>query len=221
MSEASSENELVVNLVADFVCPWCLIGSTRLDQAITELGKTTTLPTIRVVHQPFLLDPKAPREPRDLRAHLRAKYGGDPEAMFARVEGAAKESGIDLDFARIKTFPSTVKAHTLVQHALEVGTQRAFVKALYDAYFLEGKDIGSDDVLVEIAERHGIPRAETLALLANEEELAETHTEARAAQEQGISGVPFFVFDGRFAVSGAQGVPVLVEALARSLPAKA
>jgi predicted DsbA family dithiol-disulfide isomerase len=224
MSEASPETGLVVNLVADFVCPWCLIGSTRLDQAIEELRTSTPLPELRIVHQPFLLDPAAPKEGRNLRNHLRAKYGADPETMFGRVESAAKESGIPLDFSKIETFPSTVKAHTLVQHALDLGSaevQRAFVKDLYAAYFFEGRDIGDDDVLLAIAEKHGLPRDQAAALLVDDGELAETHEEARAAQEQGITGVPFFVFDGRFAVSGAQSVPVLVEALRRALPTKA
>lgn len=219
--EASSEDGLVVNLVADFVCPWCLIGSVRLDQAIAEVRTTTTLPEVRVVHQPFLLDPEAPSEGRDLREHLRAKYGAVPDTMFARVEQAAKESGILLDFAKVETFPSTVKAHTLVQHALEIGTQRAFVKNLYEAYFLEGRNIGDEHVLLDIAKEHGLSEETTRALMTNETELAETRAEARGAKEQGITGVPFFVFDGRFAVSGAQGVPVLAEALRRALSAKA
>lgn len=209
--------EIVVNLVADFVCPWCFIGATRLDQAVAALSEKGEKSSVKVVHQPFLLDPSTPPEGRDLREHLAAKYGGDPEAMFARVEGVARESGIALDFTKVRRSVSTQKAHTLVQHALELGTQPAFVKALYEAYFLEGKDIGDDEVLLSIAERHGLPRDEAKRLLASPDELDETLAEARAAKDQGISGVPFFVFDGRFAVSGAQGVPVLVEALTRSL----
>ncbi len=221
MSEAPAETGVVVNLVADFVCPWCLIGSTRLDQAIAELGKTVLLPEVRVVHQPFLLEPDAPAEGRNLRAHLRAKYGADPETLFTRVAEAAKDSGILLDFSRVETIPSTLKAHALAQHALDVGTQRAFVKDLYEAYFSEGKDLGSDDVLLAIAERHGLGADTVKAILSDPGEIAETRAESRAAREQGITGVPFFVFDGRFAVSGAQPVAILVEALRRSLPASA
>lgn len=216
MTEPSADTGLVVNLVVDFVCPWCFIGSTRLDQAIAEVAKDTTLPEVRVVHQPFMLDPTAPAEGRDLRAHLASKYGGDPQAMFARVEGVAKETGIALDFSKITRIPSTVNAHTLAQQALEKGTQRAFIKDLYEAYFMRGEDIGSEPVLLAIATRHGFTEDEARGYLADEKERSETHAEARAASDQGISGVPFFVFDGRFAVSGAQGVPVLVEALRRS-----
>lgn len=217
MTEPSADSGLVVNLVVDFVCPWCFIGSTRLDQALEAIAKETTLPEVRVVHQPFLLDPSTPTEGRDLRAHLASKYGGDPKSMFARVEGVAKETGIDLDFSKIERMSSTIKAHTLTQHALEKGTQRAFVKDVYEGYFLRGEDIGSDAVLLAIAARHGFAEDEARTLLADEKENAETRAEARAAADQGISGVPFFVFDGRFAVSGAQGVPVLLEALRRSV----
>jgi len=222
MSEPSADSGLVVNLVVDFVCPWCFIGSVRLDRALEDVAKETgPLPEVRIVHQPFMLDAKTPAEGRDLRAHLAAKYGGDPKAMFARVEGVARGAGIPLDFSKVERMPSTVKAHTLAQHALEKGTQRAFIRDLYEAYFLRGEDIGSEALLVTIAARHGFAEDEARGLLADEKEIAETHAEARAASEQGITGVPFFVFDGRFAVSGAQDVPVLVEALRRSVTTRA
>ncbi|MFN9944092.1 MAG: DsbA family protein, partial [bacterium] len=103
MTEAPPPSgEIVVNLVADFVCPWCFIGATRLEQAVAALSEKGETPTVKVVHQPFLLDPSTPPEGRDLREHLAAKYGGDPEAMFARVEGVARESGIALDFSKVR-----------------------------------------------------------------------------------------------------------------------
>jgi predicted DsbA family dithiol-disulfide isomerase len=137
--------------------------------------------------------------------------------MFARVETIAKASGIDLDFARVQRWPATVKAHTLVQNALERGTQRDLVRAIYDAYFMEGRDIGLDAVLIDLATRHGFDEAEARALLGDEVENEESRKEARTASGQGISGVPFFIFGDRFAVSGAQSVPVLVEAIRRAV----
>ncbi len=216
MSESAEEPGIVVNLVADFICPWCFIGSTRLDQAIDRAKAMFPMPQVRVAHAPFMLDEETPAEGRDLRAYLKSKYGADPDTMFVRVEQAAKESGIPLDFSKITRAPNTAKAHTLVQHALERGTQRALVRALYEAYFLQGKDIGQESVLVDLAEQHGFSRDEATTLMNDPKEVKETFQEAATAKAQGVTGVPFFVFDGRFGVSGAQRAEVLIEALKRS-----
>lgn len=222
MSEAAEDTGIVVNLVADFVCPWCFIGSTRLDQAIERAKTMFPMPEVRVSHAPFLLNEDTPAQGHDLREFLKNKYGADPATMFTRVEEAAKESGIPLDFAKVTRAPSTIKAHTLVQHALERGTQRALVRALYEAYFLEGKDIGEEAVLLDLAAVHGFSREEAQALMNDPKEVKETFQEAGTAKAQGVTGVPFFVFDGRFGVSGAQRVEVLIEALKRSsVPAPA
>lgn len=221
MSEATKDKGLVVNLVADFVCPWCLIGSHRIDQAIAAVAEkkgAEAVARVRVVHHPFLLDSDAPSEGRDLRAHLAKKFGGDPTPMFARVEQVAKESGLPLDFSKVRLMSSTVKAHSLVQHAHEAAPdlQRPLVKAIYRAYFFDGLDIGDEAVLRKLAAETGIEGSVVDAAFAPDE-LRETREEARVATEQGITGVPFFVVADKYAVSGAQPVSVLVEALERGI----
>ena len=99
---------------------------------------------------------------------------------------------------------STVRAHTLLRRALEKGTQRALAHRLFDAYFLEGKDIGDAGVLADLAVSTGFERSEVQALVTNESELRETREEASQLAAEGIRGVPFFIFEGRIAVSGAQ-----------------
>ena len=205
-------SNLTVDVVSVVVCPWCLIGTRRLQQVLAERPDVTAT----VSFHPFLLDPTTPEAGGDLREHLAKKYGMDPEKMFGRVEAVAKETGVPLDFAKVRRFASTVRAHTLLRHADAKGTQVALVNAFFDAYFLEGKDIGQSAVLAQIASGHGFTVDEATALLASDAELRATREEAAAAAAQGITGVPFFVFGGKFAFSGAQPKEVFVQALEKA-----
>jgi predicted DsbA family dithiol-disulfide isomerase len=146
---------------------------------------------------------------------LRAKYGGDPDTMFARVEGIARETGIALDFSKVRRIPNTLDAHTLATAALEKGTQRALVEALFAAYFLEGRDISDRETLVAIACEHGFTAGEVPALLSERRD--ETLDRARAAAAEGIDGVPFFVIGERVAFGGAQPIAIFEEAIEKAL----
>lgn len=201
-----------IEIVSDFVCPWCLIGSRRLEMALEGMPEVEASWT----YQPFLLDPTTPPEGVDLRDRLRRKYG-DPEPLFRRVEAAARESGIELDFEKVRRGVSTLRAHTLSRAAIDRGTQRAFARDLFIAYFVEGRDISAMDVLLEIAGRHGFARDEALAVLESPTELHETREEARAAAEAGVSGVPFVVVGQRYSVAGAQPPDIFQRAIARAL----
>jgi predicted DsbA family dithiol-disulfide isomerase len=205
--------ELAVDIVSDVVCPWCFIGIRRMEQALAAFPEVTPRFTIH----PFLLDPKTPEAGVDLREHLRRKYRVDPEPMFARVEAAAKESGIELDFAKVRRSVPTVRAHALICRAEERGTQHALAMALLGAYFLEGRDVSDVEVLVEIAAAHGFTAEEARKIATTEAELAETRADAAEIVEQGVSGVPYFVLGKRLAFSGAQPVEKMKEAIAKAL----
>jgi predicted DsbA family dithiol-disulfide isomerase len=198
-----------IEVVSDFVCPWCFIGTRRLEQVLA--GKEA-----EIVYRPFLLDASIPLEGVDLRESLKKKFGRDPEGMFGRVEAAARDAGIALDFSKVRRYPSTVRAHALTHHAAAKRTQRALANALFEANFLEGRDIGSTDVLAEIAQKHGFDRDEAMRILEDDAELDRARKEASQTAAEGIGGVPFFVFAGRFAVSGAQPAEVFEKALAMS-----
>ncbi|MFT3770225.1 MAG: DsbA family oxidoreductase [Minicystis sp.] len=204
---------LSIDIVSDVVCPWCLIGVRRMEQALEAFPDVEAT----ITFHPFLLDPSTPAEGVDLRDRLRRKYGMDPEAMFARVEAAARESGIPLDFAKVRRSVATLRAHTLLRHAEDKGTQRALKKALLDAYFLEGRDVGDVDTLAEIAAAHGFEPDEARALLRDEAELQETRAEAARVAEDGVTGVPFFVIGQRLAFSGAQPVETMKKAIQQAL----
>jgi predicted DsbA family dithiol-disulfide isomerase len=212
----SAARTVHIEVVSDVICPWCLIGTRRLDKALAAVVAEHAGLEVEVVYRPFLLDPSTPPEGKDLREHLRRKYG-DPEPMFRRVEAVAKQDGIDLDFKRIGRTSSTVGAHTLMRHAIAKGTQRALAKALFGAYFLEGRDVGSSDVLVPIATAHGFGADEATALLRDPDEVAQTKAEAREAADSGVSGVPFTVIASKLAVGGAQSVEVFKKAIEQAL----
>ena len=205
---------LKIDLFTDIVCPWCLVGSARLDQAIAALPDDVV---VDVENHPFYLNPNTPPEGVDVGQMLREKYGRDPKEMWARVEGEAKKSGIDLDLSRQpRSFP-TQKGHTLVRLARDKGTQHAFANAIASAYFLGHEQVNEDEVLAGIATQFGFTREEALADMHDARELAISHELAIDAARQGIQGVPFFIFDSRFAVSGCQPQEVFGMAFAKAL----
>lgn len=198
-----------VDLFTDTVCPWCLVGAERLDQAIAALPEGVT---VEVENHPFYLNPNTPPEGIVVADMLREKYGREPKEMWARVEGEAKKSGIDLDLSQQPRSYPTQKGHTLVRFAKAKGTQHALANAIAWAYFMDHKLINDDAVLADIAVEHGFTREEALAAVRDERELAITHQQAISAAQQGIQGVPFFIFDGQFAVSGCQPQEVFARA---------
>ena len=137
-----------IDLFIDIVCPWCFIGTERLESVL----RSEPAPVV-VKHHAFLLDPSTPPEGRNVQEYLRSKYGGDPLRMFATVEAQAKASGIPLDLkVQANSYP-TLAAHTLIRHAEAKGTQRAFVLSLFRAYFLDAKNISDANGLAVVVRR--------------------------------------------------------------------
>lgn len=205
---------LKIDLFTDTVCPWCLIGSARLDRAIAGLPDDVV---VDVEQHPFYLDPDTPPEGYDVAEMLRRKYGRDPSEIWAHAENQARLSGIDLDLSRQPRVHPTQKGHTLVRLARVKGTQHALANALAWAYFMEHRQINDDEVLADIAAQHGYAREEALGVIRDPDEVGTTHDLAMSALQAGIRGVPFFIIEERFAVSGAQPQEVFDRAL-RMLP---
>lgn len=211
--------KLKIDLFTDTVCPWCLVGSTRLDQAIARLPADVE---VEVENHPFYLDPNTPDEGVVVVDMLREKYGRDPKEMWARLESEARSSGIALDMLQQPRSYPTAKVHTLTRLAKAKGTQHALANALAEAYFLGHQQINDDQVLADIAVRYGYAREEALQVMRDADALGVTHDLAIAAAQQGIQGVPFFIFNNQFAVSGCQPAEVFDKALAAALdPEKA
>ncbi|MCX5568750.1 DsbA family oxidoreductase [Kaistia nematophila] len=209
-------SEIQIDVVTDIVCPWCFIGVVRLHKVLAENGIAA-----RVVHHPFFLDPSVPPEGIDVAEKLRKRFGGDPSAMFARVEAEARKSGIALDLSKQPRQRPTAAAHTLIRHALEKGTQDALATALFEAHFMDARNVADPDVLAEIGARFGFSAEEARRIATDPAELEITRQEAAAAAEGGISGVPFFVFNRQLALSGCQPEDVFEQALAQATGASA
>lgn len=208
-TQTDATQPLSVTMIADFACPWCRIGHANLDAAIEEW----TGAPVQVTYLPFFLDPTLPPDGKNFREHLSAKFQGAPlDAMFERVSEAGARSGLTFRWDLVEKSPNTLLAHRAVYLAPDDSTA-GFAKALYDAYFEHGRDLTDLDTILDIAAAAGIDRETLRYQLARGEGAREVESIARQVAQQGITGVPFFIFDGKLALSGAQPPGVILEAL--------
>jgi predicted DsbA family dithiol-disulfide isomerase len=200
-----------VDVYSDVVCPWCYVGEKRLEKA---LARTPGIEA-DIRWRPFQLLPGMPEGGLPWAAFVREKFGGEENARaaFARVAAAGAPDGARFDFGRVANAPNTVDAHRLILFAGERGRQWEAADALFEAYFAEGADLNDHDQLAKIAARAGLDLEEARNCLAGGEGADEVARSQKEAHRLGINGVPFYVLDGRYAVSGAQPVGVFVRAL--------
>jgi predicted DsbA family dithiol-disulfide isomerase len=221
MNEAKSptnsiEPGMTIDIVSDVVCPWCYIGKRRLEAALDARGNAR--PEIR--WYPFQLNPDIPAGGIDRRSYLEAKFGGPERAreIYARVEAAGREAGIPFAFERIERQPNTLDAHRLIAWAQAVALERAdgLVERLFKAYFTEGANIGAVPELARLAGEAGYDAAAALSHLESDAGRAEIAAADERSKQMGIAGVPFFIFNRRLAVSGAQPPDILADALSQA-----
>lgn len=201
---------LKIDVFSDPVCPWCLVGLARLDKALAALPDDAT---IDVQHHPYLLDANASVEGEDVAEMLTRKYGRDPNEMWDRLEQEAAVSGIELDMRKQKMRYASQAAQVLIAAARAKGTQHAVAKALSDACYIEALNIADPDVLVAIAVENGFEAEEARVLVTNKDAWQQIEQAASAATQQGVQGVPFFVFGNKYALSGAQPEQVFGEVI--------
>lgn len=191
-----------VDIVSDVICPWCYIGKRRLEKALALRPEVS----IDTSWRPFQLNPDIPAEGIDRRAYLAAKFGGSAHAerIYANVTEAGASVGIPFAFDRIRRTPNTRDAHRLIRYATAQDRVDAVVEALFQGYFTAGRDIGDRETLAEIAGEAGLDAGETAKWLASPAEVEQVLAEDRSARRLGINAVPCFIFEGQYAVSGAQ-----------------
>ena len=191
-----------LDIFSDPVCPWCYIGKAHLDRA---LASRPGHPFVIEWH-PFQLNPDMPREGADRVSYLEAKFGGRDKAsaIYARVEQAAVEAGLEIDFAAMKRQPNTLDAHRLIHWAGLEGRQTAVKAALMRAFFREGRDIGDSGTLVAIAESCGMDPAVVARLLASDADRDDTAARDMDARRKGVTAVPTFLIARQYVVQGAQ-----------------
>lgn len=204
-----------IDIVSDTVCPWCFIGKRRIGRAMAMR------PDVKfdVFWRPYRLDPTIPREGVDRRAYLKAKFGDSPRTSAIgdaiRSEGASE--GIAFAFDKIAKSPNTLDSHRLVRWAAGAGKQDEIVERLFKAYFIDGQDIGAASVLSAIASEAGMDGDLVGALLSGESDLESVEREAGLANEMGITGVPTFIFDSKYMISGAREPELLVRIIDKAL----
>ncbi len=180
-----------IDIFSDVICPWCFIGKRRLEQAIAHHGGVE----VKITWRAFLLNPAMRRQGMDRQAYIDAKFGQAGASFYERISGVGKQVGIDFDFAAITKTPDSRPAHSLVLSANHRAD--AVKQALFDAYFLQGRDIGDDQVLKEIADTFGLDYP------ANQTVFDQIDRDLSEANRLNIQGVPFFIIAGEWALSGA------------------
>ena len=201
-----------IEVYSDTICPWCFIGKRRFEKALLE----RTHVTVNTTWMPFQLNPDMPSEGMSREAYLSLKFGGAERArdIYAPIEQAGADEGIAFRFDTMKRTPNTLGSHRLIHYSRHhpVG-QNALVEALFDAYFSKGEDIGDLDVLVGCAESVGMDGRAVRQYLESDAQATQVHTQDAMARQMGIQGVPFFVFERKYAVSGAHPPATFVEVL--------
>ena len=210
-----TDGGLTVEVYSDIVCPWCYVGKRRLERALAQLNGGAHA---RITWCPFQLNPTMPSDGMDRATYLKAKFGGLEN--FGRMEeqllAAGVEERIPFAFEKIQRTPNTFAAHRLVWYAAQQGKQDAMVEALFREYFLEGKNIGDVKTLTHVAAEAGLDRTETEEFLESEKGVVEVKAEEAVGRQLGIRGVPYFVFNGSIAISGAQPPDILVSAIQKA-----
>ena len=210
---------LQIDIVSDVVCPWCFIGKHRLEAAIAQLRHERPDVTPRIRWLPYFLNPDTPVEGEAYRPFLERKFGG-PEKLAqlqSHVAEAGRTAGIDFAFERIELRANTLRAHRLVHRTQIAGDANALVERLFAGHFLKGENIGDAAVLARLAGECGQDESATFDYLHSEEDSVEVQAQAERGQRMGINGVPFFIFNGRYGVGGAQPPGVLLDAMRQSL----
>ena len=208
-----------IDVISDVVCPWCYIGKRHLESALAAWRKDHPGEEQPVVRwHPFQLNPQLPASGIPRVEYIAAKFGGPQRAaeIYARVANAGARAGIAFDFDRIPVQPNTLNAHRLIHHAGAAGKQDAMAEALFHAYFLQGADLSSDETLADIAARAGFDRIDISAYLATDEDKALIEDQDQHARSIGVEGVPFFIVNRRYAVSGAQPPEAILEVMGKA-----
>jgi predicted DsbA family dithiol-disulfide isomerase len=205
-----------IDIWSDVVCPWCYVGKRRFERALEAFDDRAE---VQVVHRSFQLDPNRPKgQTQNRREMLMAKYHlttAQVAAMDRRMEETAAAEGLEYHLGDGVT-GNTLDAHRVLHLAAERGVQDVALERFYRAYFTEGRSLFDDEALIALSVDAGLDAGEVRTVLAGDAYAAAVAADIREAQTLGANGVPFFVFDHRFGVSGAQPSDLFAQVLARA-----
>ena len=205
-----------IEVVSDVICPWCFLGKRRLDRALALVPEISA----EVIWRPFFLDPSIPAEGLSREKYMKDKFGNrDLKAMHKPLEDAGAKDGVPYHFDKITRTPNTLDAHRLIRWAKQAGKQQAVVEALFVAYWSDGKDVGDHKVLAKVAFAVGMDGKEIDNLLSQDTDKREVMEEVEKSYQLGVQGVPTFIIDNKYGVSGAQEAEALADMI-RQVAAK-
>ena len=200
-----------LDIISDPICPWCYIGKANLDAALAQFPDHP----FTIEWHPFQLNPEMPAGGMDRKTYLETKFGGKAAAAkaYAPVVAHAEKAGLTINFEAMQVTPNTIDAHRLIHWAGIEARQLLVVDLLFKAYFVEGRDIGSHEVLADIADMAEMDAALIIRLLASDADIADIRARDAHSRDMGISAVPTFVVANQHAVPGAQPTDLWVKVI--------
>ncbi len=198
-----------IEIYSDTICPWCLIGKRRLERALALQPQ----PDLQIVWRAFQLNPNMPQQGMDRQRYLELKFGGAERAaaVYEPIRQTGLSEGIDFAFDKIARTPNTLNSHRLMRYAQthDRSKAEALLESLYTSYFFEGGDIGQFELLVALAAKADLDPEAVASYLASDEDREAIAAEDARAREIGIQGVPTYILEGKYLLSGAHPPEVL------------
>ena len=204
-----------IKMFSDTICGWCYIGKERLKQALKEVGGNS----IQVTNLPFQLNPDMPMEGMDRIQYIKKKFGSIENAkpMYDNMILQGQQENLEIKLDKIKKTPNTVKSHLLIDYAKLNKVENEVIDSIFESYFFKAKDIGDENVLLEIGKKHDLDIKGLEKFITQKENLQKIDKLDTIAKQMGISGVPFYIFNDKISISGAETVENLTKAINKSL----
>jgi predicted DsbA family dithiol-disulfide isomerase len=201
-----------IDIVSDVVCPWCYIGKRRIEKAMLTLQDEYTF---EVTYLPFELNPHTPKEGFNQKEYLINKFGGTEryDQVTQQVSHVAAQEGLQFNFEKQPRSPNTRDAHRIIWYAKKVDMQLPVKEAFLKAYFEEGIDLTNKDNLLSVASSAGLDPKQIATFLDSNEGVTEVTQLEQQNYERGISGVPFYIINNQYGISGAQSSEVFMNAI--------
>jgi predicted DsbA family dithiol-disulfide isomerase len=213
------KEKIKIGVVSDVVCPWCYIGKRRLEKAMHQSSDRFDF---EVEYFPFELNPHMPEEGADYREYLTNKFGGESRfhQLTNHVKEVAEKEGLTFNMEAQKISPNTRNAHRIILLAKEDDKQAAVAEALFKAYFTDGVDLSKAENLGDISVEAGLDRTKVEQFLGSNTGKIEIEMAEKELHDLGITGVPLYIIDNKFAFSGAQSVESFTAAFEEAVSEK-
>jgi len=202
---------ITLDVISDVMCPWCYIGKRRLEKALKSIPDIP----VDVRWHPYQLDATLPKEGKDRTQYLADKFGSIEKAkeVYAEIENAGRAEGIPFAFDKITLSPNTLDCHRLILWSRSDDLQDDVVERLFKAYFIDGEDLTKSETLVRISDEAGMQSDLVEQLFGTDSDMDKMAKQISQAHEMGVTGVPCFIVDQRFALSGAEKPETIAAAI--------